>query len=36
MRFVDKLKRPALGMLLVLALGTTACGGSGDADGARR
>ncbi len=36
MRFVDKLKRPALGMLLVLALGTTACGGSGDADGAGR
>lgn len=36
MRFIDKLKRPALGMLLILALGTTACSGSGDADGAGR
>lgn len=36
MRFVERLKRPALGMLLILALGTTACGESNEADGAGR
>ena len=36
MKIVDKLRRPALGALLALTLGATACGGSGDVDGAGR
>lgn len=31
MKFIDKLKQPALGILLALALGMTACGDGGDA-----